>query len=230
MGNKIRPDSFRLGVVLPWQARWFSKKSFRNNLEEDTLVRKVVMDKIATAGVVNINIERNVGDLKVIIKAARPGLVIGRGGKGIEELSKVLKVQLRKLYKKRGKSPHLDARQVDKPPTINLTIDELKRTEISAANIAQNIAWDLEKRRPYRRVMKKHLEAMIQNREVKGAKVKLAGRLNGAEIARQEWLSRGRLPLHTIRANIDYGTTTARTTHGSVGIKVWIYKGDVFNE
>ena len=133
MGQKVRPDSYRLGFVIPWRTRWFTKKSFKNQLEEDLLIRDVVKKKILTAGIVNIDIERNASDVKVIIKAARPGLVIGRGGKGIEELSKLIKAQLRKLYRKRG----LTEKDL---PSINLTIDELKRTEVAAANVAQNIA------------------------------------------------------------------------------------------
>lgn len=219
MGQKIRPDLLRLGIVRDWQARWFGGRSFRNHLEEDELIRNTINKRLATAGIVSIVIERNANDVKIIVKAARPGLIIGRGGKGIEELTKVLENQLNKLHLKRG----------TKRPSVKVVIDELKRSEISAMNVAQNIAWDLEKRMPFRRVLKKQLDFALQNNEVKGARVQVGGRLNGAEIARREWLAKGKLPLQTLRANIDYGFSTAYTTYGTIGVKVWLYKGEVFD-
>ena len=133
---------------------------------------------------------------------------------------KLLESQLKKLRKEKG---------VSEPVSLSLNIEELKRSEISANVIAQNIAWDLEKRLPYRRLIKKYLDQILQNREVKGAKIKVAGRLGGAEIARDEHLEKGNLPLQTLRANIDYGEATAHTTYGTIGVKVWIYKGEVSN-
>jgi small subunit ribosomal protein S3 len=156
----------------------------------------------------------------VFIKAARPGFVIGRGGKGIEELSKLIEGRLKEVLRNRGeKQPKV---------SLSLNIEELKRSEVAASYVAQSIAWDLERRLPARRTMKKYLEGMMQNREVQGAKIRLSGRVDGNEIARREWLGKGKLPLQTLRANIDYGEGTAFTTYGTVGIKVWIYKGDVF--
>jgi len=223
MGHKIRPDSFRLGVIGTWKSRWFARASFRNNLEEDVLIRSIIDEKMAAAGVVRVDIERTMNNsFRVTIKAARPGFIIGRGGKGIETLHKTLETSLTKLFKKRGgKIPNF---------SVNLTIDELRRFEISAANIGQQIATDLEKRLPARRTMKKHLDFIMQNKEVLGARLHFSGRIDGAEIARRQWLAKGRLPLQTLRANIDYSENTAFTTYGTIGIKVMIYKGDIFEE
>ena len=223
MGHKIRPDSLRLGIIGTWKSRWFAKNSFRDQLEEDALLRDIITDKIAAAGIIRIDIERTMNNsYRIVIKAARPGFVIGRGGKGIELLHKALETALKKLLVSRG---------VAKPSfSVSLTIDELRRSEISAAIVGQTIATDLEKRMPSRRVMKKQLESIMMNREVLGARIQFSGRVDGAEIARRQWLAKGRLPLQTLRANIDYSETTAFTTYGTVGIKVMIYKGDVFEQ
>lgn len=228
MGQKINPQSLRLGIVKDWSSRWYfsslpgkngkellSRKALMKKLlEEDEAIREAIMAKIAPAGIAAIDIERTMNDLKIIIKAARPGLVIGRGGKGIEELSEAIIKSLRKL---RGK---------DYKTHLSVNVEELKRSEISAVYTAQQIAWDIEKRLPYRRAMRKQLEQISQNRETKGAKILLSGRLGGAEIARREVLRSGALPLQTLRADIDYGTATAHTTYGTIGIKVWIYRGE----
>lgn len=244
MGHKIRPDSFRLGIIGTWKSRWFSRGSFRNNLEEDTLIRKIIDEKMASAGVVRVDIERTMNNsFRVTIKAARPGFIIGRGGKGIEMLHKTLETALTKLFKARliatqarlprnkaGLSRNKAGGEKQPSFSVNLTIDELRRFEISAANVGQQIAADLEKRLPARRTMKKHLDAIMQNKEVLGARLHFSGRIDGAEIARRQWLAKGRLPLQTLRANIDYSENTAFTSYGTVGIKVMIYKGDVFEE
>ncbi|MEK7195400.1 MAG: 30S ribosomal protein S3 [Patescibacteria group bacterium] len=219
MGQKINPSSFRLGIVRTWPVRWFIKGNYAKFLEEDETIRKVIMSKIGQAGVSAVEIERTAGNTRVFIKAARPGFVIGRGGKGIEELSKAVELALRKL------------RGVKSAP-LSLNVEELKRSEVSSVYVAQQIAWDLEKRLPFRRTMKKYLEAVMQSKETKGAKILLSGRLDGKEIARREWLAGrgGSLPLQTLRADIDYGRATAFTSYGTVGIKVWIYKGDIFDK
>lgn len=221
MGHKIRPDSLRLGVVGTWKSRWFAKKSFRDQLEEDALLRDIINEKISGAGIIRIDIERTMNNnYRIIIKAARPGFIIGRGGKGIETLHKALEKALEKMFKVRG---------TPKPSfSVSLTIEELRRFEISAAVVGQTIAADLEKRMPSRRTMKKQLEGIMQNKEVLGARIQFSGRIDGAEIARRQWLAKGRLPLQTLRANIDYSETTAFTTYGTIGIKVMIYKGDIF--
>ncbi len=228
MGQKINPQSLRLGIVKDWSSRWFftslsegqgktmlsRKRLTKKLLEEDEVIRDTVEEKISAAGIAEIVIMRTPSDVKIVVKAARPGLVIGRGGKGIEELSEAVMKALRRL---RGKTY-----------TIHLTVnvEELKRSEISATHVAQQIAWDIEKRLPYRRAMKKQLDQVAQNREAKGVKMLLSGRLGGAEIARREAMRWGALPLQTLRADIDYGTATAKTTYGTIGVKVWIYRGE----
>jgi len=216
MGQKIRPDVFRLGIIKNWSSRWFGGKNFQPYIQEDLLIREIIKNKISPAGIASVDIEKAGDSVKVFIRAAKPGLIIGRGGKGIEDLTKEIEKKLGLLRKKKT--------------SLSLNVIEVKRTEISAAVVAQNIAWELEKRQTARRVMKKQLEAVMQNRDVKGARIKLSGRINGAEIARREWLAKGSLPLHTIRADIDYGTATAFTTYGTIGIKVWVYKGEVFKK
>lgn len=212
MGHKIRPDTYRLGVTKDWDVKWLSKKSMAAWLEEDEKVRDVIMKRIGLAGVSKIEIERLSDKYKIVIKASRPGLIIGRGGKGIEDLTKAIEKVLKTKV------------------SLSLNVEELKRTELSAKVAAQNMAWDIEKRTPFRRVMKKSLESFFQHREVQGAKVQIAGRLNGSEIARTEWLAKGKLPLSTLRANVDYGQATAFCTYGAIGIKVWIYKGEIFEK
>ena len=220
MGQKIRPNSYRLGITKGWDFRLFAKKGFKKYLEENEVIRKTIQAKINQAGIDRILIDRSGENYRIAIKVARPGLVIGRGGKGIEELHKALEMALLKIFIARG-TPKVKL-------AINLNVEELKRTEVSAAVIAQQIAWDMEKRLPFRRTMKKYLEQVMQNREVQGARIKLSGRLDGNEIDRRETMSRGKLPLQTLRANIDYAEATSFNTYGTVGVKVWVYKGDVF--
>jgi small subunit ribosomal protein S3 len=218
MGQKINPNSYRLGVSKGWPVRWFLKGGFGKFLEEDEAIRNTINKKIALAGVAAIEIERTQGNLRVFIRAARPGLIIGRGGKGMEDLNKAIVDALMRVRKTRSKV------------ALSLNVEELKRSDVSARYTAQQIAWDLEKRIRFRRTMKKYLEQILQNRDVKGAKILMKGRLDGNEIARNEHLSKGSLPLQTLRADIDYGTATAFTTYGTIGIRVWIYKGEVFKK
>ena len=228
MGQKINPQSLRTGIVKDWSSRWFfstltdqgksgtllsRKRLYAKFLEEDETIRKAIVKKISQAGIAGILIERTPNDVKVYIKAARPGFIIGRGGKGIEELNDAIVKTLKRLRGAQYKS-HL-----------SVNVEELKRSEVSSAHTAQQVAWDIEKRLPYRRAMKKYLEQVMQNRDVKGAKIFLSGRLGGAEIARREVLKQGALPLQTLRADIDYGTATAHTAYGTIGVKVWIYRG-----
>jgi small subunit ribosomal protein S3 len=218
MGHKINPTSFRSGITKNWPVRWFFKDGYAKYLKEDEAIRKTINTKIGQAGIASIEIERTQGNLRVLIRAARPGFIIGRGGKGMEDLNKFIVKAIQK------------ARGVATPVKASINVEELKRSEVSSAYIAQQIAWDLERRMPFRRTMKKYLEQVQQNRDTKGVKVLLAGRLDGNEIARREWLSRGSLPLQTLRADIDYGTATAHTTFGTIGIKVWVYKGEIFEK
>jgi len=218
MGQKINPNSYRLGVTKGWQVRWFLKGGYAKFLEEDEAIRNTINERIPLAGIAGVEIERTQGNLRVYIRAARPGLIIGRGGKGMEDLNKAIADALQKIRKTRSKV------------ALSLNVEELKRSEVSSRYIAQQIAWDLEKRIRFRRTMKKYLEQILQNKDVKGAKIAMSGRLDGNEIARREHLSKGSLPLQTLRADIDYGTSTAFTTYGTIGIRVWIYKGEIFEK
>lgn len=231
MGQKISPTSFRIGLNEPWRSRWYfagnAVKQFKSGnrssrtvyaklLEEDEAVRKIVRAKLVQAGIASIEIERTAGSLRVFIKAAKPGIIIGRGGKGVEELNKAIERAIQKVRADKG------------PVKMSINIEELKRSEISSAYVAQQIAWDLERRMTFRRTIKKYLDLIMQNKEAKGAKILVSGRLDGNEISRREMLKSGALPLQTLRAKIDYGRGTAFCSYGTIGIKVWIYKGQVF--
>jgi small subunit ribosomal protein S3 len=188
-------------------------------LEEDEKIRRIINKKLKDAGVASVEIERLHNVCRINIKAAKPGLIIGRGGKGIEELTKLINKAVFDLRKER---------EIANKAPLNLNVIELSRNEVSAQVIARNIAGDLERRYKFRKTMKKYLDEIMSHREIKGAKIRVAGRLDGAEIARTEWLKKGTLPLANLRADIDYGETTALTTYGIIGIKVWVNKGEVF--
>ena len=210
MGHKINPTSLRLKITDTWKSRWFSKGHFAKQLEEDVKIREYLEKHLKTAGLVRIDIERfNDGSITVIIKTTKPGLIIGKGGAGIEELKKKIK---QKLGLKKD---------------LKVNIEEVRDINLQAQVVANTIAEQIEKRVAFRRLMKQSLE-QVMNAGAKGVKVAIGGRLNGAEIARTEHLSVGKIPLHTLRADIDFARSTAFTTYGTVGIKVWIYKGDVF--
>ncbi|MDD5760554.1 MAG: 30S ribosomal protein S3 [Candidatus Pacebacteria bacterium] len=210
MGKKVSPKSQRLGFNKNWESQWFNLKEASKLLEEDYRIRRFIFEKGKNCRIESINIERKTKDIKIIIRTARPGILIGRQGQGIEALQKGLKKILRTDL------------------NINISVEEVKNPEISAQIVAQGIAEDIEKRIPYRRVLKQHLNKITQHKKVLGAKIMVSGRLDGVEIARDEWLKKGRLPLSTLRADIDYGTAEAHCTYGIVGIKVWIYKGEKF--
>ena len=212
MGQKVNPVAFRLGLTQNWRSRWFNKKKFQEFLREDYLVRSFLAKKLQKAGIDRIEIERLANALNIIIQAARPGLVIGRGGSGIEDLKKELKNLMRKKF---GTPLKLDLR---------LSVEEVKGAETRAAIVAQGIVEQIEKRLPFRRVLKQSMERVAQSKDVQGVKIMIKWRLDGNEIARREWLRQGRIPLQTIRAEIDYAQATALTTYGTIGIKVWIFK------
>lgn len=220
MAQKINPKLFRLGLIIPWSNRWVFKKNLRYFIEEDFLIRNLIKEKILAAGIAAIEIERATDVIKVLIRAGRPGLIIGRGGKGIEELKNFLTRRMKKLRSEKN---------WPKGFSLNLNVEELSRSEISAPVVAQQIAFDIEKRLPYRRVLKRNLDVLKQSKGIFGAKIKVSGRLNGAEISRRDQLATGQMPLQTLRANIDYGEATAFNSYGTIGIKVWLYKGEVFN-
>jgi small subunit ribosomal protein S3 len=214
MGQKVNPRGLRLGITTGWRSRWFGGNSYANLLEQDVLLRRSVMKKWRHAAIADVEVERNAKDIKVIVRSSRPGMIIGRGGSGIEDLVAFIKKTV------------FPGKKVD----IKVDIKEVKQFEESAALVAQNVAEQLEKRMPFRRVLKTTLEQAAKNRNVKGMKIQLAGRLNGAEMSRVEWLSDGTIPLHTLRADIDFARDVARTTYGAIGIKVWVYKGEVFKQ
>ena len=208
MGQKISPISLRLGLVKDWQSRYFAKKDLIKYLKEDVKIRKFLGGKMRVMGVDNVEIERSPGEVRVVIHTSRPGLIIGRGGAGSDEIKK----ETEKLLE--GKS------------RIKIEIQEYKNPEASAAITAEQIVEKTEKRMPFRRVLKQALAKIIANREVKGAKIEIKGRLNGSEIARTEHMEEGLMPLQKLTANIDFAKNTAFTTYGTVGVKVWIYKND----
>lgn len=214
MGHKINPVAFRLGLTQNWRSRWFNKAKYQQFLKEDFVIRSFLTKKLAKSGLDKVEIERSINSVNVIIQAARPGLIIGRGGSGIEDLREEVK---HLLHKKFGTPLKMDLR---------LSVEEVKQAESKAAIAAQVMVEQIEKRIPYRRVMKRSLEKISQSKDVQGAKVMIKGRLDGNEIARRAWLRKGTIPLHTMRANIDYAQATAFTTYGTVGIKVWVCKKD----
>jgi small subunit ribosomal protein S3 len=213
MGHKINPTSIRLKITDGWKSRWFAKsQNYAKLLEEDTKIREYLEKHLKKAGLVRLDIERTGdGTITVIVKTTKPGIIIGKGGAGIEELKKKIKEKL----------------GIKKELKVN--IEEVRDINLQAQVIANSIAEQIEKRVAFRKLMKQSLEQMM-NAGAKGAKVAIGGRLNGAEIARTEHLALGKIPLHTLRADIDFARSTAFTTYGTVGIKVWIYKGDVFEE
>jgi len=226
MGHKTNPISFRLGETTSWKSRWFNLKKYKDILREDLELINFLKNKLNKFGLENIEIERLSNMLKIIIYTSRPGLLIGRGGVDIKNLKNDIENYLKKISNQIGRSGKLKNKQTNQ---INLEIKEIKNPETSAQIVAQNIAEQLEKRMPFRRVIKSALSKIMQHKEIKGAKILVSGRLDGAEIARSEWVSQGTVPLHTLRANIDYGVATAFATYGTVGIKVWINKGEVFS-
>ncbi|PIS39335.1 MAG: 30S ribosomal protein S3 [Candidatus Nealsonbacteria bacterium CG08_land_8_20_14_0_20_38_20] len=212
MGHEVNPKMFRIKETNDWDSRGFYQRNFPQYLEEDLAIREFLKKKIGNFGVEKVEIERYPSKINIAIFSARPGLIIGRKGEGAE----VLKKEVAKIIKKKPK------------PELRLEIKEVKNPWSSAPLAVQWMAEQVEKRVRYRRVLKQTLSKITTNKEVKGARVQLAGRLDGIEIARTEWLKKGRLPRQTLRADIDYAQGQAYCTYGVVGIKVWIYKGDKF--
>lgn len=210
MGQKVNPISLRVGVIRTWESRWYAQgKLYAEQLHEDLKLRKYLKDKLKHAGVAKIEMERAANKLKVIISTARPGVVIGKKGAGIDQL----RDELQKLT----------------PNEVRVNIQEVRKPDVDAQLVAENIALQLEKRVSWRRALKKAIASAIKG-GVRGIKVQVSGRLDGAEIARTEWYNEKSVPLHTLRADIDYGTAESLTTYGILGVKVWIYKGDVLSQ
>ncbi len=219
MSHSVHPYSHRLGVIRDWKSRWIARdKNYRNALKADLLIRKFLTDELRSFYLADIQIERNQKALKIIIRSSRPGMIIGRAGDGMIKLrDKVLA-----FLKKKGVD--LSGQE------LKLDIEEVRNPESNAAIVAMMVAEALEKRLPFRRVLKQTLEKVIASKEVKGAKIKLSGRLGGAEMARREDLKKGQIPLQTLRADIDFAREKAHMTYGDIGIKVWIYKGQIFEK
>jgi small subunit ribosomal protein S3 len=208
MGQKVHPYGFRLGFNKPWRSRWFAKQGYAKLLQEDLELKENLRDRLKSAGVSSIEVDRPGNKLRVTIRTSRPGIIIGRKGAEIEKLKQ-------DMAKKTKREVFID-------------IQEVHRPELDAQLVAESIALQLEKRVAFRRAMRKAVDS-AQRFGCKGIKVRVSGRLNGAEIARSEWYLNGQLPLHTLRADIDYGFSEAHTTYGVIGIKTWLYKGEILD-
>ena len=207
MGKKVSPISLRIGITRTWDSKWFSQKDYQVKFLQDLEIRNYLKKSLAKAGVSKIEIIRNTGKIEIIIHAAKPGMIVGRGGEEIQALQKTLQTKF--------------------DETFSVSVQEIRKPEADAELIAQNIAYQVERRFPYRRVCKMAVEKAKES-GVKGVKVMIGGRLNGVDIARRETYIEGTVPLHTLRADIDYATAEANTMYGVIGIKVWVYRGLVF--
>ncbi|HZN95127.1 MAG TPA: 30S ribosomal protein S3 [Myxococcales bacterium] len=205
MGQKVHPIGFRLGFNKTWRSRWYAEKEYANLLHEDILLKKDLKKRFAHAGVSRVEVERAANKLKISIFTSRPGIIIGRKGQEVDKLKQ-------EIQKKTGKE-------------VFINIQEILKPELDAQLVAESVALQLEKRIAFRRAMRKAVDAALRF-GAKGIKVRVSGRLNGAEIARSEWYLHGQLPLHTLRADIDYGLHEARTNFGAIGVKCWIFKGE----
>jgi small subunit ribosomal protein S3 len=208
LGQKVHPNGFRLGVTKTWDSRWFSQKDFGEFLIEDLKLREFIKKRLSQASISKIEVERAAGKIRLVIHTARPGIVIGPKGSEIEKLR-------REVLGMTDKELIIDVKEIRKP-------------EIDAQLVAENVAQQLERRIAFRRAMKKAVTSSLKS-GAKGIRIATAGRLGGAEMARREWYREGRVPLHTLRADIDYGFAEARTTYGVIGVKVWVFKGEIIS-
>jgi len=206
LGQKVHPYGFRLGFNRTWMSRWFDRRRYPELLHEDIMLRRDLKKRLSHAGVARIEIERAANKLKINISTSRPGIIIGKRGSEIDKLRD-------DVHKRTGREVYINIQEILKP-------------ELEAQLLAESVAIQLEKRVMFRRAMRKSIES-AQRFGAKGVKVRVSGRLGGSEIARSEWYLEGRLPLHTLRSDIDYGFAEARTTYGVIGVKVWIYKGEL---
>ncbi len=210
MGRKINPFLHRLGIIRDWKSKWFNAGNYRKFLRKDVELREFLREKLKKALIDDVIIERSSNSMVVSVYSARPGIIIGRGGTGAEELKA-------DIIKKIGEKIE-----------IKVNIIEIRNVELNANLVAQAVAEQIEKRAAFRKVLKQAIEKTMHNKQAQGIKIAVSGRLNGAEMSRVEWLSEGKIPLQTIRADIDFAKYTARTTYGAIGVKVWIYKGEIF--
>jgi small subunit ribosomal protein S3 len=209
VGQKTHPYGFRLGIIKPWRSQWFARKDFAELLQEDDLVRKYLRTRLAHAAVADVHVERKPGKATVTIFTGRPGVVIGKRGAEVDKL--------------RDELAQLTGKE------IGINVEEIKRPELSAQLVANNVAHQLTQRVSFRRALKRSVQNTMRM-GAQGIKIKAGGRLGGAEIARVEGYHEGRVPLHTLRADVDYATATAKTTYGTIGVKVWIFKGEVVED
>lgn len=208
MGQKTDPRAIRIGINRTWKSRWYGDANYKKNLKQDIILRQYLEKQHRKASIASVEIERSLARIRVIIHTGKPGVLIGRGGQGIEDLKRDIK---KKFFFKENME-------------LSVDIKEIKSIFENAQLLANDAAEQLEKRIAFRRVMKMLLEKVMQSRSVQGVKIELSGRLGGAEMSRREWLARGRLPLHTLRANIDFAKAIAYTTYGTIGVKVWLCK------
>jgi small subunit ribosomal protein S3 len=209
MGHKVHPIGFRLGILYPWQSKWYADRNYTQLLHEDLEIRKLVFKRLADAAISRVELERNANQVIVTIHTAKPGIVIGRGGQKVDELRNALE----KLTNRR----------------VRVNIIEIRQPELDAYLVAKSVAEQLERRVAFRRAMKQAVTRTMQ-RGARGVRIQVAGRLGGAEMSRRETEKEGRVPLHTLRADVDFGQAEAHTTFGRIGVKVWIYRGDVLPE
>lgn len=209
MGQKINPIGLRIGIIEDWRSKWYQDKNYAAWLHEDLKIRKYVKAKLYNTGISRVEIERAASKVKVTVHTAKPGIIIGKKGAGIEDL----RSELQRLTS----------------ATVLLNIVEIRKAELDAQLVAENVAQQMERRVAFRRAMKKAISTSMRL-GAKGIRINCSGRLGGAEMSRREWYLEGRVPLHTLRANIDYGFAEAKTTYGIIGVKVWIFKGEVLDK
>ena len=233
MTHVAHPYSVRLGIIKPWRSRWFDVRGYRHVLRVDTMLRAYLWRELHGILIESIDIERSPRALAIIIRTSQPGILIGRGGEGAEKLKTKIQAYISKLERQPSTA---GARMPEGGVEgrgrleVRLTIEEVRMPETYANIVAQMMRQDLERRLPFRRVLKNAIEKTNANKEVLGVKAALKGRLDGSEMGRYEWLRKGRIPLQTLRANIDYALQEARLPYGTIGVKVWIYKGEVFEK
>ena len=209
MGQKVDPRVLRLGINKGWNSLWYNKKNYKTVLKQDVILIDYIKEQYKSAGIASVGIERSIAKIKIIIKTNKPGIIIGRGGAGLEDLKK--NIERKFLFNEKLKAV--------------IDVKEVKSINENAQLLADDAAFQLEKRVAFRRIMKMMIDKVMQNRSIKGIKIQMSGRLGGAEMARVEWLSKGNIPLHTLKADIDFAKSTARTTYGAIGLKVWLNKG-----
>jgi len=212
MGRKIHPIGFRIGITTGWKSRWFDAKDYQRTLREDVSMREFIRRQWKAASIADVLIERSAGTIRIIIMTSRPGVLIGRGGSGVEDLTRVVKQRF------------FRGRRID----VKVDVQEVKTPDENAALVAQQVTEQIERRLPFRRVLKGMADQVMQTKSVQGVKIEIAGRLGGAEMSRRERIVRGEIPLHTLRADIDFSIAEAHTTYGVIGAKVWIYRGEKF--